>query len=65
MRNVSKTHNLRGMWILSKELTEVPVSFDRRAESRTAALYASFVQERANHKIIFVICGLSSAICGS
>lgn len=64
MRNVSKAHNLRGMWKLSNELRECPVSFDRREESQTAALYASFLKKRANDKVIFVMCGLSSAICG-
>ena len=64
MRNVSKAHNLRGMWKLSNKLIECSVLFDRREESKTAALYASFLKKRANDKLNFVMCGLSSAICG-
>jgi hypothetical protein len=52
------------MWKLSNELIECSVLFDRREESKTAALYASFLKKRANDKVIFVMCGLSSAICG-
>ena len=64
MRNVSKGHKLRGTWKLSNELIECSVLFDRRDESKTAALYALFLKKRANDKVIFVMCGLSSAICG-
>jgi len=52
------------MWKLSNELIECSVLFDRREESKTAALYASFLKKRANDKVIFVMCGLSPAICG-
>ena len=64
MRNVSKGHKLRGTWKLSNKLIECSVLFDRRDESKTAALYALFLKKRANNKVIFVMCGLSSAICG-